>query len=265
MSGSWHARTDTFKFEGIYSVCRILTVQNFSMIFSFFRYSWIEVVEWHKKKYVSNFKKIFKKVRIQSHFSRIFENNGIVEFLIKYDFFNWNILFLMQLGDLYPTITKKEKTSCWNFGVRVSYIHCKYLKIRMFRPVHVKDRSSFKFRSLAVRPLTDLNTSNLFYLQHKDLHCKWLYVDTKPDKLNCLKNVARFLPSLKFLDLALANYWYELGCLFSLKALLVFTPLLHNFCTFFVHQQRTGAHKVELLVYSEVDAEFYGESLDNKT
>jgi hypothetical protein len=39
----------------------------------------------------------------------------------------------------------------------------------------------------------------------------------------------------------------------------------HKFCTFFVHQQRTGAHKVELLVHSEVDVEFYGESFGNKT
>jgi hypothetical protein len=39
----------------------------------------------------------------------------------------------------------------------------------------------------------------------------------------------------------------------------------HKFCAFFVHQQRTGASKVELLVHSEVDAEFYGESFGNKT
>jgi hypothetical protein len=39
----------------------------------------------------------------------------------------------------------------------------------------------------------------------------------------------------------------------------------HKFCAFFVHQQRTGANKVELLVHSEVDAEFYGESFGNKT
>ncbi len=41
--------------------------------------------------------------------------------------------------------------------------------------------------------------------------------------------------------------------------------LLHKFCTFFVHQQRTGAHEVEVLVHSEVDVEFYGESFGNKT
>jgi len=41
--------------------------------------------------------------------------------------------------------------------------------------------------------------------------------------------------------------------------------LAHKFCTVFVHQQRTGAHKVELLVHSGVDAEFYGASFGNET
>jgi hypothetical protein len=45
----------------------------------------------------------------------------------------------------------------------------------------------------------------------------------------------------------------------------VYIPLEHKFCTFFVHQQRTEAHKVKLLVRSGVDAEFYGESFGNKT
>ncbi len=54
-----------------------------------------------------------------------------------------------------------------------------------------------------------------------------------------------------------------LNCVF--RAFFITIPLLNNFCTFFVHQQRTGTHRVELLIYSGVDAEFYGESLDNKT
>jgi hypothetical protein len=41
--------------------------------------------------------------------------------------------------------------------------------------------------------------------------------------------------------------------------------LAHKFCTVFVHQQRMGAHKVELLVHGGVDAEFYGASFGNKT
>ncbi len=60
-------------------------------------------------------------------------------------FYMWNLLFLVQLNELYPTIRKKEKKSCWNCGLWAFYIHCKYLKIRLSQSVHVTGRSYFKF------------------------------------------------------------------------------------------------------------------------
>ncbi len=55
------------------------------------------------------------------------------------------------------------------------------------------------------------------------------------------------------------------GTMMAVKVIQLSIRSEHKFCTFFVHQQRTGANKVELLVHSEVDAEFYGESFGNKT
>jgi hypothetical protein len=75
----------------------------------FFHDNWIELIEFDRKKYVSNFKKIFYKSQNCGSILLIFENNGILNFCVKYFFKISNILFFIQFDELYPTITKKEK------------------------------------------------------------------------------------------------------------------------------------------------------------
>ncbi len=56
----------------------------------------------------------------------------------------------MQLDELYPTMKKKSGV---NYGLWACYTRYKDLEIQISRSVYVKDRSYFKFGSLAMRLL----------------------------------------------------------------------------------------------------------------
>jgi hypothetical protein len=77
--------------------------------FFFFRDGWIELFKLHQKKYVSNLEKYFTKKAQDTIICKYKGARPKILTFVKYFFLIWNILFLMQLDELYSTITKKEK------------------------------------------------------------------------------------------------------------------------------------------------------------
>jgi len=77
--------------------------------FFFFCDHWIELVELHKKKHVSNFKNIFDESQNFGCIPLIFENNGILDVFPKIFFFNLKHTFSYATRRALSNDHKKRK------------------------------------------------------------------------------------------------------------------------------------------------------------